>query len=174
MHALLTEPAKRPYFNFNFNLATCGSWLPYWTATALEGNISSFNQVLSSTNIGSLPRARIVLGSGKSATTRQSHCPHDAYRLHGEIGNKHKKVISYVQFRTFMKKKIGAPGSLSQLSVQLLISALVIISQFMRLSPTSSSTLTVQSPLGILSLPLCSSSSCTHADERACTLPLNK
>ena len=49
----------------------------------------------------------------------------------------------------------GAPGWLSQLSVhQLLILAQVTISQFVGLSPTLGSSLTAQSLLEILSLPL--------------------
>ena len=49
----------------------------------------------------------------------------------------------------------GVPGRLSQLSVQLLISAQVMISQFVRSSPTSGSVLTVQRLLEIsLSLSL--------------------
>ena len=44
-----------------------------------------------------------------------------------------------------------APGWLSKLNVELLISAQVMISQFMSLSPTSGSVLTVWGLLGILS-----------------------
>ena len=51
----------------------------------------------------------------------------------------------------FRIKIIGAPGWLSQLSVQLLILAQVTISWFVSSSPTLASALTVQSPLGILS-----------------------
>ena len=51
----------------------------------------------------------------------------------------------------------GAPGWLSGLSVQLLVSAQVMISRFMASSPASGSVLTAQSLLGILSL---SSSPC--------------
>ena len=47
-----------------------------------------------------------------------------------------------------------APGWLSKLNVELLISAQVMISQFMSLSPTSGSVLTVWSLLGILFLSL--------------------
>ena len=55
-----------------------------------------------------------------------------------------------------MKKKKGGgePGWLSQLSVGLLVSAQVMISHFVGSSPASSSVPTVQSLLGILSLPL--------------------
>ena len=49
---------------------------------------------------------------------------------------------------------IGAPGWLSQLNVQLFISAQVVISQFMSSSPASGFTLKVQGLLGILSPPL--------------------
>ena len=48
------------------------------------------------------------------------------------------------------KMDLGAP----QVSVGLLISAQVMISRFVRLSPESGSLLTVQSLLGILFLPL--------------------
>ena len=48
---------------------------------------------------------------------------------------------------------MGAPGWLSPLSIQLLISAQVRISQFMSSSPALGSVLAVQSLLGILSLP---------------------
>ena len=51
----------------------------------------------------------------------------------------------------------GAPGWLSWLSVQLLISAQVMISRFVSSSPTLGSVLTVQSLLGILALPFCPS-----------------
>ena len=49
---------------------------------------------------------------------------------------------------------MGAPGWLGRLGVRLLISAQVLISRFVGLSPTSGSTLTVQGLLGILSPPL--------------------
>ena len=55
---------------------------------------------------------------------------------------------------TIIKKTRGAPGWFSQLSVQLVVSSQVIISQFVSLSPASSSTLAKQTLLGILSLPL--------------------
>ena len=51
----------------------------------------------------------------------------------------------------------GAPGCLSWLNLQLLISAQIMISQLVRLSPTMGSALTAQSLLGILSLFLCTS-----------------
>ena len=47
---------------------------------------------------------------------------------------------------------MGAPGWFSGLSLQLLISAQVMISGFVSSSPASDSTLAVQSLLGILSL----------------------
>ena len=53
-----------------------------------------------------------------------------------------------------MKIKLGAPGWLSQLSIQLLISARVMISEFMESSPALGSVLTAWSLLGILSPPL--------------------
>ena len=54
--------------------------------------------------------------------------------------------------------KLGAAGWLSELSVRLLISAQVMISQFSRWSPVTGFVLTVQSLLGILALlSLCSS-----------------
>ena len=49
----------------------------------------------------------------------------------------------------------GMPGWLSRLSIQLLVSAQVMLSQFVRLSPKSGSVLTAQSLLGILSFSLC-------------------
>ena len=49
------------------------------------------------------------------------------------------------------KNKIGAPGWFGRLSVQLLISAQVMISQFVSSSPTSGSVLSPWSLLGILS-----------------------
>ena len=49
---------------------------------------------------------------------------------------------------------IGALGWLSQLNIWLLTLAQVMISWFMSSSPTSGSSLTAQSLLGILSLPL--------------------
>ena len=49
---------------------------------------------------------------------------------------------------------LWAPGWLSQLSVRLLISVQVTISQFVGSSPTSGSVLTVWGLLGILSLCL--------------------
>ena len=49
---------------------------------------------------------------------------------------------------------LGATGWLSQLSVQLLISAQVMILWFVSSSPASGSSPTAQSLLGILSLPL--------------------
>ena len=48
----------------------------------------------------------------------------------------------------------GAPGWLSQLSIELLVLAQVMISWFMRSSPTLGSVLTLQSLLGIPSLSL--------------------
>ena len=60
-----------------------------------------------------------------------------------------------------LKKELGgAPGWLSGLSVPLLVSAQVMISQFVGSSPTSGSALTAQSLLEILSLPLCPSPVC--------------
>ena len=53
----------------------------------------------------------------------------------------------------------GAPGWLSQLSLQLLILAQVMISQFMGSSPASGSVLMVWSLLGILCLSLSLSAS---------------
>ena len=49
---------------------------------------------------------------------------------------------------------LGAPGWLSRLGVWLLISAQVMISGLVRLSPVLGSALTVQGLLGILSLSL--------------------
>ena len=50
--------------------------------------------------------------------------------------------------------RFGAPGCLSQLSVRLLSSPQVMISQFVNLSPALGSALTLWSRLGIFSLPL--------------------
>ena len=50
-----------------------------------------------------------------------------------------------------MENHIGEPGWLSWLSIQLLTSAWVMISRFVRSSPTSGSVLTAWSLLGILS-----------------------
>ena len=58
----------------------------------------------------------------------------------------------------FIKLKSGVPGWLSQLSLRILISAQVMISQFVSSSPTSA--LTVQSLLGILCLLLSLTLSC--------------
>ena len=52
-----------------------------------------------------------------------------------------------------LNKCLGVPGWLSQLSVCLLTSAHVMISQTVGLSPALGSVLTVQNLLGILSLP---------------------
>ena len=54
----------------------------------------------------------------------------------------------------FLRISKGAPRWHSRLSVRLLISAQVMISQFVSSSPASGSVLMVQSLLGILSLPL--------------------
>ena len=62
-----------------------------------------------------------------------------------------------ITFKNFFKNKkifIGMPGWLSWLSVWLLVSAQVMISQFVSLSPTLGSTLIMQSLLGVLSLSL--------------------
>ena len=66
----------------------------------------------------------------------------------------------------------GASGGLSQLSVQLLVSAQVVISQLLSLSPTSSSMLTAQNLLEILapSPSLCSS----PAHSLSLSLKINK
>ena len=53
------------------------------------------------------------------------------------------------------EKNLGAPGGPSRLSVQCLVSAQVMISQFVSSSPESGSGMTVQSLLGIPSLSLC-------------------
>ena len=66
------------------------------------------------------------------------------------------------------------PGWLTRSSDRLSISAQVMISQFMRPSPTSGSALTDWSLLGILSPPplLCSSPAYTHA--HSLSLKINK
>ena len=70
---------------------------------------------------------------------------------------------SYNSLKILLKKTLGVPGGLSQLSVRLLVSAQVAISQFVGLSPASGSMLTVWNLLGILSLPfsLCPSPACS-------------
>ena len=54
----------------------------------------------------------------------------------------------------FLKLKSGSPGWLIQLSVWLLVSAQVMISQFVSSSPASGPVMSPQSLLGILSLSL--------------------
>ena len=56
--------------------------------------------------------------------------------------------------KLILRKIVGASGWLSWLSVQLLVSAQVMIIKFMRLSPALGSVLAARSLLGILSLPL--------------------
>lgn len=90
---------------FNFNLATRGQWLPYWTATAIKRKVSPFNLTFSSSNSGSLPRARVILGSRKSSVTEQSSCPHDAYSFHREREKKHKKSFHMCNSDICGKKK---------------------------------------------------------------------
>ena len=60
----------------------------------------------------------------------------------------------YLKNRFAPEKDNRGTGWLSQLSIQLLILAQVMISWFVSSSPTSGSELTVQNLLGILSLPL--------------------
>ena len=62
-----------------------------------------------------------------------------------------------------VKLKTGASGWLGWLSIQLLISAQVVISPFVGLSPASGSTLTGHSLLKILSLPSLSPSPVLYA-----------
>ena len=69
------------------------------------------------------------------------------------------KLLIYTSFWTTQPPttftKLWTRGTcVAQLSIWLLISAQVMISRFVRLSPTSGSALTVWSLLGILSLPL--------------------
>ena len=68
------------------------------------------------------------------------------------------------------------PGCLSQLSIQLLISAQVMISQLVSSSPASGSALAVQGLLGILSLPLSLPLPCLGAQAwvHARSLKINK
>ena len=66
-------------------------------------------------------------------------------------------LSSYLMYKMAFKKDTwGAPEGLSRLSIQLWISGLVMISQFMSSSSTSGSVLTAWSLLGILALPLSS------------------
>ena len=69
-------------------------------------------------------------------------------------------------------RKVQAPEWLSWLSVWFLVSAQVMISQFMKWSPASGSVLTVRSLLGILSLPLSLPLPCLCA--HALSLKINK
>ena len=61
--------------------------------------------------------------------------------------------VSRLKEDTDHDKGGGAPGWLSWLSIRLLVSAQVMISWFMRSSPTSGSALTAWNLPGILSLP---------------------
>ena len=65
-------------------------------------------------------------------------------------GEGEKKRVPY----HFQKLFLGAPGWLSQLGIRLLIVALVMISQFVSLSPKWGFVLTVGSLLGILPFPV--------------------
>ena len=56
------------------------------------------------------------------------------------------------EFKVNCEYKTEVPGWLSQLDVRLLVSAQVMISQFVGLSPASGSVLTAWDLLGILSL----------------------
>ena len=71
------------------------------------------------------------------------------------------------------EKGLGTPGWLSWLSIRLLISAQVMISWLLRSSPVWGSALTLQSLLGILSLPL-SLPLPAHALSLSLSLSLNK
>ena len=72
-----------------------------------------------------------------------------------ELGGHNSTIAASIKKRG----SVGAPGWLSQLSVQLLVSTQVMISWFVSSNPALGSALTVQSLLGILSLslPLCPS-----------------
>ena len=72
---------------------------------------------------------------------------------------------------SFKLRIIGVPGWCSQLSIWLLISAQVMISQFVSSSPTSGSALMVWRLLGILSLLLCVPHPLVHV--RALSLSLS-
>ena len=91
-------------------------------------------------------------------------CSRTQGRLQGHPGRTRPPVLE--------GRSQGAPRWLSPLSVQLLISAQIIISQFASLSPVSGSALMVRSLLGILSPSLCPSPTCIHA--RAHSLSQNK
>ena len=69
---------------------------------------------------------------------------------------------------------VEAPGWLSLLSVRLLVSTGVMISQFMGLSPVSGSALIAWSLLDILSLSFCPSPACAHLFSCSLTLSLKK
>ena len=62
----------------------------------------------------------------------------------------------------------------AQLGVKLLVSARVMISQFVDLSPASGSVLTAQSLLGILPLPLSLPFPCCHALWHLLSLKINE
>ena len=84
-------------------------------------------------------------------------------------------IIIFVNNKKKATMRPGAPGKLSQLSVQLLISAQVTISQFMRSSPALGSALTAWSLLRIVSLPSVSlPCSCTCALSLTLSLSQNK
>ena len=67
---------------------------------------------------------------------------------------------------------MGVSGWLSRLSIQLLISAQVMILQFMGSSPTLGSALTAENLLGILSLS--ATPPCIHMHVRSLSLKINK
>ena len=75
-----------------------------------------------------------------------------------------------------IRRKVGVPGWLSQLSIGLLISAQVMISQFMSQSPTSSSVLMMQNLFGILYPSFYPSLAhvCAHSLSLSLSLRINK
>ena len=75
-----------------------------------------------------------------------------------------------LEVRGLRNQQLGAPEWLSGLSIRLLVSAQVVISQVRSSCPTSGSVLTAWSLLGILDLPL----SLPLPHSLACTLSLSK
>ena len=95
----------------------------------------------------------------------------------------HNTELSFIYIKFSVKSVIvpvtrklcnpwGCPGWLCQLSIQLSVSAQVVISQLVGSSPTRGSVLPVRSLLGILSLPLSLCSSLVHT--RSLSLSQNK
>ena len=87
----------------------------------------------------------------------------------GALLRSDESALSFLEYET-----LRAPGWLSQSGVQPLISAQVMISQFLRSSPTSGSALPAQSLLGILSLLLSLCPSLAHPHSLSLSLSLSQ